>query len=76
MHGIISPIALLCDPNPHDVFLQQAMQIDKFAHLINHLDIGLILPVELDGHKTFVISIFEEYRDKIQSRNGQEPADD
>lgn len=51
------------------------MQIDEFSHLINHLDIGLIVPVEVKGNKSFLITIFEEYKDKIQARNGQEPAD-
>lgn len=66
--GIISPVALLSDPPTRTLFMDQAMQIDEFSHLIHHLGIGLIVPVEHDGEKCFLITIFEEYRDQIQSK--------
>lgn len=73
--GIISPIALLSNPPTRTLFMHQAMEIDEFCHLIHHLDIGLIVPVEFDGNKSFLIAIFEEYRNQIQSKPGQENID-
>ena len=64
----IAPVSLLCNPSTRSLFLEQAMEIDEFSHLIQKLGLGLIIPIEVEGNKTFLISVFEEYRDQIQSR--------
>lgn len=74
--GAISPIALLCNPQTRTIFMDQAIQIDEFSLLLRHLYIGCPIPVEINGNKTFIIAIFEKFKEEIQAKSGQEPADD
>ncbi|MBO5121843.1 MAG: hypothetical protein J6J01_01760 [Oscillospiraceae bacterium] len=64
--GVISSTALLCNPTTRTLFMYQAMKIDEFSILLEHLHIGLRIPIETDGGQVFIIGIFEEYKDQIQ----------
>ncbi len=74
--GLISPIDLLSNPDSAERFFDQAQLVDNFANLVFRLDIGLVIPFSAEGNKTFLIGIFDKYRDFMETRDGQEPADD
>ena len=66
--GVISPIALLSDPQTRTIYMDQVMTVDEFSILLRHLYIGMPVPVEINGSETFLIEIFEEFKEDIQPK--------